>query len=668
MGGVSRVRRERSAASPLARQHAADLADLLLSLRAEAGLARNTLDAYRRDLERFLRRAGARGVARFEDVDAALVVDHLGELRRAGYAEASVARALAAIRVLARHLVQAGRVRRDPTALLAAPKLARPLPRALAAADVEALLAAPLDPRWSPREPWRAERDLALLEVLYACGARVERGGRAAARRAGSQAARRAPRRQGLEGAARPAGRARRPGGRALGRIRPARAAASGALALRLPDGARRPVHARRRVARRAPRGADRGHRGAELAARAAPFVRDAPGRRRRRPALRAGDARARVDPHDRGLHAPRRRRRRRGAPPAPSARMSERVEIDRARPARRRRSARAARGTEPDARRPGAAQRVDPVGLDVLRDPHRGRRAAAVPDGGHALRRGRADPGTFALARGAAWPRREHWGPAIVCGSLLMLGSNSLVCWAETRVDSSVAAVIIACVPLWMLLFDWGRRNGVRPPAPALAGVALGIAGVALLSAPDPEHPLDPLGLLALFGATISWSFGSLYARSARLPESQLVSTAMQMLCGGALQLVAGLALGEGARLDVSRIGRSTSPRWPGSSSPARWSASPPTSGSSRTRRPPWRRRTVRESARGRGAGRRAPRERIGPRHGGGGCTDPVRRRARGRAPEIPVTDLTQRVGTVPDGRRRPAPRGGGRGAPRWS
>jgi drug/metabolite transporter (DMT)-like permease len=136
------------------------------------------------------------------------------------------------------------------------------------------------------------------------------------------------------------------------------------------------------------------------------------------------------------------------------------------------------------------------------------------------------------------------------------MLGSDGLVCWAETRVDSSVAAVIIACVPLWMLLFDWGRRNGVRPPAQALAGVALGIAGVALLSAPDPEHPLDPLGLLALFGATISWSIGSLYARSARLPESQLVSTAMQMLCGGALQIAAGLALGEGARLDVARVG----------------------------------------------------------------------------------------------------------------
>jgi len=185
MGGKSRVRREggvgggsrgRAAGAgpaPLGAALAADVRDLLVSLRAEAGLAPNTLDAYRRDLVRFLRVAESRGVARFEDVDAALVVDHLGELRAAGYAEASVARALAAVRVLARHLVQENRLKRDPTALIAAPRLARPLPRALAPLDVESLLAAPRDPRWAPREPWRGERDLALLEVLYASGARV---------------------------------------------------------------------------------------------------------------------------------------------------------------------------------------------------------------------------------------------------------------------------------------------------------------------------------------------------------------------------------------------------------------------------------------------------------------------------------------------------------------
>ena len=178
MGGRSRVRR-RSAGSDgenapeLCAGLAADVRDLTIALRAEAGLAPNTLRAYRSDLERFLRAAQARGVRRFEDVDATLVVDHLGELRSAGYAEASVARALAALRVLARHLVQENRLKRDPTALVATPRLARSLPRTLTTADVESLLAAPRDPDWSKRAPWRVDRDLALLEVLYACGARV---------------------------------------------------------------------------------------------------------------------------------------------------------------------------------------------------------------------------------------------------------------------------------------------------------------------------------------------------------------------------------------------------------------------------------------------------------------------------------------------------------------
>jgi len=179
MGGSSRVRRARGRAGEKVAERAlppalaADVADLLVALRAEAGLAANTLRAYRRDLERFLRAAAERGVVEFAEVDASLVVDHLGELRAAGYAETSVARALAALRVLARHLVQERGLTKDPTALVAAPRLARPLPKSIAPFDVEALLRGPKSPSWSPREPWRAERDLALLEVLYACGARV---------------------------------------------------------------------------------------------------------------------------------------------------------------------------------------------------------------------------------------------------------------------------------------------------------------------------------------------------------------------------------------------------------------------------------------------------------------------------------------------------------------
>ncbi len=160
-----------------------------------------------------------------------------------------------------------------------------------------------------------------------------------------------------------------------------------------------------------------------------------------------------------------------------------------------------------------------------------------------------------FALLRGDARPRREHILPAFISGALLMLCSNGLVCWAETRVESSIASLVVSCVPLWMLLFDWMRPRGVRPTALGLIGVAVGIGGVALLSAPDPDHPLDGLGIAALLGATISWSIGSLYSRGSRQPASQRLGTGMQMLAGGLLQVLGGLAFGEAARVDMDLV-----------------------------------------------------------------------------------------------------------------
>jgi integrase/recombinase XerD len=143
------------------------MGDFLETLRAEAGLARNTLTAYRGDLERFFAFANEAGVHTFEAIHADLIVDWLADRRERGQAEASVARALAAIRMCLRHLVQAGALKKDPTALLQTPHLARSLPVTLSPEDVERLLAAPTG------ESWRVERDRALLEVIYASGARV---------------------------------------------------------------------------------------------------------------------------------------------------------------------------------------------------------------------------------------------------------------------------------------------------------------------------------------------------------------------------------------------------------------------------------------------------------------------------------------------------------------
>jgi integrase/recombinase XerD len=157
-----------AASRALSSEHAAALADFLEALRVEAGLARGTLAAYRGDLESFLAFAARRGAASPTAIRASHVVDWLAARRERGLAEATVARGLAATRMLFRHLAAEARIARDPTALIAAPVLRRSLPRTLAVDEVERLLEAPAASR-----SFAAERDRALLEVLYACGARV---------------------------------------------------------------------------------------------------------------------------------------------------------------------------------------------------------------------------------------------------------------------------------------------------------------------------------------------------------------------------------------------------------------------------------------------------------------------------------------------------------------
>jgi len=91
----------------------------------------------------------------------------MARLRHTGAAEASAARALTSLRIFARFLVAEGALQRDPTAQLDAPRLRRLLPSALTPEEVELLLVAPRG------DSWLAERDRALLEVLYATGARI---------------------------------------------------------------------------------------------------------------------------------------------------------------------------------------------------------------------------------------------------------------------------------------------------------------------------------------------------------------------------------------------------------------------------------------------------------------------------------------------------------------
>ena len=140
------------------------LARWLDYLDAERGLARNSLAAYRRDVEALARTLGDRPVERARRED---LLAHLRALRLAGRSPRSVARWLVAVRAFFTWLLGEGVVSEDPTAHLEAPKTWRSLPKVLRAEEVEGLLAAPDTAR--PH----GLRDAAMLEVLYATGLRV---------------------------------------------------------------------------------------------------------------------------------------------------------------------------------------------------------------------------------------------------------------------------------------------------------------------------------------------------------------------------------------------------------------------------------------------------------------------------------------------------------------
>jgi drug/metabolite transporter (DMT)-like permease len=155
--------------------------------------------------------------------------------------------------------------------------------------------------------------------------------------------------------------------------------------------------------------------------------------------------------------------------------------------------------------------------------------------------------------------PQKQHWGPAFISGSLLLLGGNGGVVWAEHYVPSGLAALFIAIVPLWMVLLEWGWYKTTRPTLGVFLGIGIGFLGVWLLMAPNflhrGAHYMNLGGALLLLFASLSWSIGSVYSRNANLPKSPFFSTAMQMIGGGAALLLMGILQGEYAHFHVSNF-----------------------------------------------------------------------------------------------------------------
>ena len=157
---------------------------------------------------------------------------------------------------------------------------------------------------------------------------------------------------------------------------------------------------------------------------------------------------------------------------------------------------------------------------------------------------------------RGLPRPTRRQWAAAAVVGALLCGIGNGAVGWAETRIDSGLAALIIAIVPLWMALLDRVvlRRRLSRQ---AVVGIAVGLAGVAYLVDPAGASSRDLVAAVALVFSSFAWAAGSLYATRAARPADPLVGVAMQMLTGGVVLCAAGV--GQWSSVDLASVsGRS--------------------------------------------------------------------------------------------------------------
>ena len=163
---------------------------------------------------------------------------------------------------------------------------------------------------------------------------------------------------------------------------------------------------------------------------------------------------------------------------------------------------------------------------------------------------------------RGAPRVTFRDLGPAFLTGGLMLLCGNGGVVWAEQRIASGLAALLIAIEPLFIVLLQATLpQERRRPSARALVGVAFGVSGVVLLVGPVRlgGQRVDLAGAGAVLFAALAWALGSLLSRYLAPPASPLQATALQMLAGGALLGCASGAAGEWVRFSPALVsGRS--------------------------------------------------------------------------------------------------------------
>jgi drug/metabolite transporter (DMT)-like permease len=152
------------------------------------------------------------------------------------------------------------------------------------------------------------------------------------------------------------------------------------------------------------------------------------------------------------------------------------------------------------------------------------------------------------------------NWRVSLIVGACLLLAGNGGVTISEQYIDTGLAALIVAIVPIYIVILSWATGMTPRPAPIVWLGLVGGFIGVGILLGPalrfssnGGRHPA--IGMSILLVSSFIWSAGSLYSRSARHAASPFLTAAQQMLCGGLLLLLAGIVTGELRSFDPRSI-----------------------------------------------------------------------------------------------------------------
>src|SRR5467141_3237327 len=156
-----------------------------------------------------------------------------------------------------------------------------------------------------------------------------------------------------------------------------------------------------------------------------------------------------------------------------------------------------------------------------------------------------------IAWSQGIGKSNWANWRTSLIIGACLILGGNGGVTVSEKYIDSGLAALIVAVVPIYIVVLGWASGIAPKPTPTVWLGLVGGFVGVGVLLGPalrfssiGGRHPA--IGMSILLVSSFIWSAGSLYSRAAKHAASPFLTAAQQMICGGILLLLAGVVTGE--------------------------------------------------------------------------------------------------------------------------